>query len=133
MWEKKWRKNGGSCQGGAPKVKGKVNPNLNSKSNLNSSMHARNNCYYLPMQNFGFKYHDRNRVNVDQNPRRPIHEKPRNGRPRQVKFSLPKEKKVIENQGINPKKGRHMPRNDRSRNVQGGQINSRVRNLEKEN
>ena len=47
---------------------------------------------------------------------------------------MPREKKVVENLSINPKKGRHMPRKvGRSKDVQSGHVDSRVRTLELEN
>lgn len=65
-WKKpegEWKKKiGFSCQGRAPKVRGKVIPNLNFNSQVNSSTHSLNTYIYLHMKNYGFKYHDRTKI-----------------------------------------------------------------------
>lgn len=61
------KKCGCSCQGEAPKVKGKVITKLNSISRFTSSMHRQNSYVHLSIHNFSFKYHDRFRVNMYDN------------------------------------------------------------------
>lgn len=105
---------------GAPEVKEKIySPSLNSNSKFNSSMFKSNTYIHLPIENFGFRYHDKSRVVMHDNCKKKW-------------ITLPWKGQTKRNLGKLLKKSRHMLRN-RSRNVQGGQNNSRTRKLELEN
>lgn len=54
--------------GGSSKGKEKIySTSLNSNSKFNSSMFKRNTYIHLPMENFGFRYHDKSRVVMHDN------------------------------------------------------------------
>lgn len=108
----------GSHQGGALKIKGeedKLFLYIYLNANLNFFKHIRNNYVYLSMQNVGFKYHDKSRVNMNDNSSKQVHDR-----------SIAPKGKMVKNLGGKSKKDIHMPMH---RKVQWRLDNSRTKKL----